>query len=166
MEETSSFSSLMSVRDRAHSLPGGNFQYPHIAGIITGLLEDQTIDPPFLSFHCRHNKHIGTGPIHHTPRKPSMRGRTCSYPPVEKAPEIDRIHLGLKASVWRAPLWLRLWKYGFRSVELKLPHWECLLQGFHPGPQAWGRALGHGLLVCALGCLVSNGQEAEFVLHI
>ena len=45
MEETSSFSSLRSVRDRAHSLPGGNFQYPHIAGIITALLEDQIIVP-------------------------------------------------------------------------------------------------------------------------
>ncbi len=94
MEETSSFSSLMSVRDRAHSLPGGNFQYPQIVGIITGLLEDQTIDPPFLPFDCRQNKHTGTGPRHHTPRKHSMRGWTCSYPPVEKAPEIDRLHLG------------------------------------------------------------------------
>ena len=94
MEETSSFSSLISVRDRAHSLPGWNFQYPQIASIITGLLQDQTINPPFLRFDSRHNKHIGTGPIHHTPRKPSMRGRTCSYPPVEKAPEIDRLHLG------------------------------------------------------------------------
>ena len=35
----------MSVRDRAHSLPGGNFQYPHIAGIITALLEDRIIVP-------------------------------------------------------------------------------------------------------------------------
>ena len=35
----------MSVRDRAHSLPGWNFQYPHIAGIITALLEDQIIVP-------------------------------------------------------------------------------------------------------------------------
>ena len=35
----------MSVRDRAHSLPGGNFQFPHIAGIITALLEDQIIVP-------------------------------------------------------------------------------------------------------------------------
>ena len=45
MEETSSFSSLRMVRNRAHSLPGGNFQYPHIAGIITALLEDQIIVP-------------------------------------------------------------------------------------------------------------------------
>ena len=82
----------MSVRDRAHSLPGGNFQYPHIAGIITGLMEDQTIDPPFLPYDCRHNKHTGARPTHHTPRKHSMRGRACSYPPVEKAPEIDQIH--------------------------------------------------------------------------
>ena len=48
MELTSSFSSLMTVRDRAHSVPGGNFQYPQTACIITGLLEDQAIDPPFL----------------------------------------------------------------------------------------------------------------------
>ena len=95
-----------------------------------------------------------------------MSGRACSYPPVEKAPEIDRIHLGLKASVWRAPLWLRLWKYGFRSVELKMPHWESLFEGLHPWPPAWGRALGHGFLVCALGCLVSNGHEAQFFFHM
>ena len=95
-----------------------------------------------------------------------MSGRACSYPPVEKAPETDRIHLGLKASVWRAPLWLRLWKYGFRSVELKRPHWDCLRQRLHPGPHAWGRALGHGCLVCTPGCLVSNGHEAQFFLHM
>ena len=94
MEETSSFSSLRIVRDRAHSLPGWNFQYPQTACIITGLLEDQKIDPPFLPYDCRHNKHTGTGPRHHTPRKHSMRGSTCSYLPVEKAPEIDRLHLG------------------------------------------------------------------------
>ena len=94
MEETSSFSSLRIVRDRAHSLPGWNFQYPHIAGIITALLQDQTIDPPFLPYDCRHSKHTGTGPRHHTPSKHSMRGRACSYPPVEKAPERDRLHLG------------------------------------------------------------------------
>ena len=94
MEETSSFSSLMSVRDRAHSLPGWNFQYAPIAGIITGLLEVQTSDPPFLPSDCRHNKHTGARPTHHTPRKYSMRGRACSYPPVEKAPERDRLHLG------------------------------------------------------------------------
>ena len=166
MEYSSSFSSLMSVRDRAHSLPGGNFQYPQIVGIITGLLEDQTIDPPFLPYDCRHNKHTGTGPRHHTPSKPSMTMRAYSYPPVEKAPEIDRIHLGLKASVWRAPLWLRLCKYVFRGVELKMPHWEFSSLGLHPGPPAWWRALGHGFLVCAVGCLASNGQEAEFLLHI
>ncbi len=142
MEETSSFSSLRIVRDRAHSLPGWNFQYPQIASIITGLLEDQTINPPFLRFDCRHNKHIGTGPIHHTPRKPSMRGRTCSYPPVEKAPEIDRLHLGENASVWRAPLWLRLWKYGFRSVELKISignvFFSGKIQGLLLGGEHWG----------------------------
>ena len=93
MEYISSFSSLMSVPDRAHSLPGGNFQYPQMSGIITGLLEVQTIDPPFLPSDCRHNKPTGTGPRHHTPRKLSMRGRACSYPPVENAPEIDRLHL-------------------------------------------------------------------------
>ena len=154
------------VRNRAHSLPGGNFQYPQTAGIITGLLQEQTIDTPFLPYDCRHNKHTGTGPRHHTPRKHSRRGRACSYPPVEKAPEIDRLHLGRNASVWRAPLWLRLWKYGFRSVERKMPHGECLRQGLHPRPQAWWRALGHGLLVCALGCLVSNGHEAQFFFHM
>ena len=95
-----------------------------------------------------------------------MRGRACSYPPVEKAPERDRLHLGENASVWRAPLWLRLWKYVFRCVELKMPHWECLLQGLHPGPHAWWGALGHGFLVCALGCLVSNGHEAQFSFHM
>ena len=94
LEYTSSFSSLRMVRNRAHSLPGWNFQYPQTAGIITGLLEDQTIDPPFLPYDCGHNKHTGPGPRHHTPRKPSMRGRACTYPPVEKAPEIDRLHLG------------------------------------------------------------------------
>jgi len=94
MEYTSSFSSLMSVRDRAHSLPGWDFQYPQIAGIITGLLEDQTIDPPFLPYDCGDNNHTGTRPKQYTASKPSMRGRACSYPPVEKAPEIDRLHLG------------------------------------------------------------------------
>jgi len=84
----------MIVRDRALSLPGGNFQYPQIAGYITGLMESPTIDPPFLPYDCRHNEHTGTGPRHHTPRKPSRRGRACSYPPVEKAPEIDRLPLG------------------------------------------------------------------------
>jgi len=84
----------MIVRDRAHSLPGWNVQYPQMAGIIPGLLEDQTIDPPFLPSDCRHNKPTGTGPRHHTPRKLSMRGRACSYPPVEKAAEIDRLPLG------------------------------------------------------------------------
>ena len=156
----------MRVRGRAHSLPGWNFQYPHIAGIITGLLEDQTIDPPLLPYACRYNKHTGPGPRHHIPGKHSMRGRACPYPPVEKAPDIDRLHLGENASVWRAPLWLRLWKYGFSSVELKSPHWECLLQGLHPGPHAWRRALGHGFLVCAAGCLVSNGHEAQFFFHM
>ena len=105
-------------------------------------MESHTIDPPFLPYNCRHNKHTGTGPRHHTPSKHSMRGRACAYPPVEQAPEIVRLHLGKNASVWRAPLWLRLWKYGFRSVELKVPHWECLLQGFHPGPPAWGEHWG------------------------
>ena len=95
-----------------------------------------------------------------------MRGRACSYPPVEKAPERDRLHLGENASVWRAPLCLRLWKYVFRSVELKMPHWDCLRQRLHPGPHAWGRALGHGFLVCTPGCLVSNGHEAQFFLHM
>ena len=94
MEYTSSFSSLRIVRDRAHSLPGGNFQYPQTAGIITGFLEDQTIDPPFLPYDCGHKKHTGTGPMHHTPRKHAMRGWACSYPPVEMPPEIDRLHLG------------------------------------------------------------------------
>ena len=95
-----------------------------------------------------------------------MRGRACAFPPVEKAPEIFRLHLGYNASVWRAPLWLRLWKYGFRSVQLQMPHWQCLLQGFHPGPPAWWRALGHGFLVCAPGYLVSNGHEAQLVFHL
>ena len=156
----------MSVRDRAHSLPGWNFQDPPIAGIITGLMEVQTIDPLLLPYDCRHSKHTGTGPRHHTPSKPSMRGRACAYPPVEQAPEIVRLHLGKNASVWRAPLWLSLWKCGFRSVELKMPHWEYLLQGLHPGPHAWRRALGHGFLVCAAGCLVSNGHEAQIFFHM
>ena len=156
----------MSVRDRAHSLPGGTFQYPQIAGIIPGLLEDQTIDPPLLPYACRYNKHTGPGPRHHIPGKHSMRGRACPYPPVEKSPEIDRLHLGYNASVWRVPLWFRIWKYGFSSVELKSPHWECLLQGLHPGPHAWRRALGHGFLVCAPGCLVSNGHESQFFFHM
>jgi len=39
----------MSVRDRALSLPGGNFQYPQIAGYITGLMEIlQSTHPSFL----------------------------------------------------------------------------------------------------------------------
>ena len=42
-----------------------------------------------------------------------------------------------------------------------MPHWECLRQGLHPRPQAWWRALGHGLLVCALGCLVSNAMQHD-----
>ena len=39
-------------------------------------------------------------------------------------------------------------------------------QGLHPGPHAWWRTLGHGFLVCALGCLVSNGHEAQFFFHM
>jgi len=44
-------------------------------------MEDQTIDTPFLPFDCRHNKPTGTGPMHHNPRKHSMRGRASAYPP-------------------------------------------------------------------------------------
>jgi len=94
LECISSFSSLMIVSVRAHSLPGGNFQNPQNAGIITCPLEVQTIDPPFLPYAFRHSKHTGTGPSHHTPSKHSMRGRACSYPPVEKAPEMYWLHLG------------------------------------------------------------------------
>ena len=47
-----------------------------------------------------------------------------------------------------------------------MPHWECLLQGVHTGPHAWGTAVGHGFLVCALGCLVSSGHEAQFLFHM
>ena len=94
MEETSSFSSLRSVRDRAHSLPGWNFQYPRNCRHHHRAPEDPTFDPPFLPYACRHNKHTGTGPRRHTPSKHSMRRRACFYPPVEKAPEIDRLPLG------------------------------------------------------------------------
>ena len=47
-----------------------------------------------------------------------------------------------------------------------MPHWECLLQGLHPGPHAWWRALGHGFLVGAAGGLFSNGHEAQFFFHM
>ena len=72
----------------------GTFNTLEIAGITTGLLEDPTFDPPFLPYACRHNKHTGSGPRRHTPSKHSMRRRACFYPPVEKAPEIDRLPLG------------------------------------------------------------------------
>ena len=37
------------------------------------------------------------------------------------------------ASVWRAPLWLRLWKYAFRSVELKCPIGNVFFRGYIQG---------------------------------
>ena len=47
-----------------------------------------------------------------------------------------------------------------------MPHWEWLHQVLHAGPHAWWRALGHGFLVCAQGCLVSNGHEAQIFFHM
>ena len=93
LEHSSSFSRPTIVRDRAHSHPGGNPQYPPWRphhGAPGG--SDEW--PPSLPYYRGDDKQLDTGLRHQTTSQHPKRGMAFASPPVKNPPEIYQFHLG------------------------------------------------------------------------
>lgn len=89
---SSSFSRPSICRARIPCPPRVNPQDPTLEALTTGFMVDDKGEPPFLPYNCGHNKHVSTGPSHHTTSQHPKRERAWSYQPVENPPDLSRFN--------------------------------------------------------------------------